>query len=96
MGSPDNPLHCRLYFDKWKKEGENPAEQYDTRTEELPADVTELPDETKEFIDDIAGQDEDDDEHFGDGRPTIEPASLNDWNHGESKDDGAYRTVYIG
>lgn len=81
------------YWKKWKQDAEEIAEKYDTRSTEMSEDVTELPEETKQFVESLSDEEYDEDEHFGDGRPTIEPASREDWERWESKDDGAYDCV---
>lgn len=81
------------YMKMWKQEGEAIAEKYDTRSKE--DDVTELPEDTKKFMDEIGEDEDDEDAHFGDGRPPIEPADEEDWDRWESKQDGAYDCVEV-
>ena len=81
------------YFKYWK-EAEAVADQYDTRSKDLPDDVTKLPEETEQFVEEAA-EEYNEDEHFGDGKPNIDAGSMEDWEHWESKSDGAYDCVEI-
>lgn len=79
----------------WKK-SQDPGDivaKYDTRSDIVKEDENvDLPKEAQEFIDGIT---EEDDEHFGDGRPTIENASEHDWEYWSRKQDGAYDCVEV-
>lgn len=78
----------------WKK-SQDPGDivaKYDTRSDEIKEESVELPDDAQEFVNGIT---EEDDEHFGDGRPTIESASERDWEYWSRKNDGAYDCVEV-
>jgi len=81
------------YFKQWK--AEELASQYDTRSDEVSEDVTELPLEAKEFAEEAEQEEYDEDEHYGDGRPEIEDADENEWDRWESKKDPAYDPVVV-
>ena len=55
-----------------------------------------MPEDTKKFVEEIGDDGEyNEDEHFGDGRPTIEVTGEEDWDRWSSKDDGAYDCIEV-
>ena len=87
------------YFKQWKEEASDPAEKYDTRSDDIAEDSVDLPEDARQFVEEI-GDDgtadpDGEDEHFGDGKPTIELAGPEDWERWESKDNGAYDCVEL-
>lgn len=79
------------YFKKWK--AEEAVDKYDTRTKEDPEDPVVSEDLEEGFDPDFIGEAEH--EAFKANRPEIEPASMEDWNHWISIQDGDYDCVEV-